>query len=174
MRIKSFVIVTFLIFLTNCGYSQIDEPSLGKDKIQSTAAFYDISDPLGVNIEVNLWGFVKYPGRYKIPYNSTLLDLLSFSGGPVESSDLREIRILRSGNDSLKTKSKIIKINYNDLLWEDNVDQSNLNNPVLEASDVILVKQQRRYTLRDNLLIILPIVSSIVSIATLIITITRN
>lgn len=174
MRIKSYVIVIFLIFLTNYSYSQIDEPTLGKDKIQSTAAFYDISDPLGVNIEVNLWGFVKYPGRYKIPYNSTLLDLLSFSGGPVENSDLREIRILRPGNDSLKTKSKIIKIDYNDFLWEENISQNSIKNPVLESGDVILVKQERRYTLRDNLLIVLPIVSSIVSIATLIVTITRK
>ena len=147
---------------------------MGNDKIQTTAAFYDISDPLGVNIEVNLWGFVKYPGRYKIPYNSTILDLLSFSGGPGENSDLREIRIFRPGNDSLKTKNVVIKLNYDDLLWGDNINRSGIKNPILKSGDVVLVKQQRRYTLRDNLLIILPIVSSIISITTLIVTITRK
>ena len=173
MRIKSFVIVLFLIILSNYCYSQDEDLILGKQKDQSGPAFYDLSDPFGVNIEVNLWGFVKNPGRYKIPYKSTIIDLISYSGGPVENSDLKEIRILRPGNDSSKAKSKIIKVNYDDFLWGDKINENSIRNPVLQAGDVILVKQERRYTLRDNLLIVLPIVSSLVSIITLIITITK-
>ena len=148
MQIRTIFIVLLLSITVNYTHSQDDDLSLGNDKIQTTAAFYDISDPLGVNIEVNLWGFVKYPGRYKIPYNSTILDLLSFSGGPGENSDLREIRIFRPGNDSLKTKNVVIKLNYDDLLWEDNINRSGIKNPILKSGDVVLVKQQRRYTLR--------------------------
>jgi len=173
MKIRTIFIVLILIISINYIYSQNEELSPGQDKIQTTAAFYDISDPIGINIEVNLWGFVKYPGRYKIPYNSTILDLLSFSGGPVENSDLHEIRILRTGNDSLNIKSRIIKIDYNDLLWGEKINQ-NINNPVLQAGDVVLVKQEKRYSFRENLLLVLPIVSSIVAIATLIITLTRK
>lgn len=173
MKVKTIIIVLLLAFTVNYCYSQDNEVTLGKENVQTKAAYYDIGDPLGINIEVNLWGFVKYPGRYKIPYNTTILDLLSFSGGPTEDSDLKEIRILRPGNDSLKTKTTVIKLNYDDLLWGDKIGQSSIKNPVLKSGDVILVKQERRYTLRDNLLIVLPIVSTLFSIVTFIITLNK-
>ena len=71
----------FIILLTQILYTQDDDLKLGKTLQQNSASVFDLSDPKGVNIEVNLWGFVNYPGRYIIPYNSTLVDVLSFSGG---------------------------------------------------------------------------------------------
>jgi hypothetical protein len=173
MKVKTIIIVLLLTISVNYSYSQDDEVMLGKEKTLTTAAFYDLSDPMGVNIEVNLLGFVPHPGRYKIPYNTTILDLLSFSGGPAVDTDLKDIRIVRPGNDSLKTKITVIKLNYDDLLWEDEISQSSIKNPVLKSGDLILVKQEKRYTLRDNLLIVLPIVSTLFSIVTFIITLSK-
>jgi hypothetical protein len=152
-------------------YSQDNELKLGKTINQISGSVYDLSDPTGVNIEVNLWGFVRYPGRYIVPYNTTFIDLMSFSGGPTESSNLEEIRILRPAKDSTSLKSTILKLNYDDLLWGDKIKQSKKNNPILQAGDIILIMEQKRYSLRDNLLLIIPIFSGIISLATFIITI---
>ena len=161
----------FIILILQISYSQDDDFKLGKTQNQPTASVYDLSDPRGVNIEVNLWGFVKYPGRYIIPYNSTLVDVMSYSGGPIQSSNLEEIRILRPPKDSLNGKNTLIKLNYDDLLWGDNVKQSKISNPVLQSGDIIIVMEEKRYTLRDNLYIILPIVTSLITLATFILTI---
>lgn len=163
----------FLILLMQISYSQDDDFKLGKTLNFSTASLFDLSDPTGLNIEVNLWGFVKHPGRYIIPYNSTLIDVISFSGGPNETSNIEEIRILRQSKDSLNSKNTVIKLNYNDLLWGDNIKHTKLTNPVLQAGDIILVMEENRYSLRDNLALILPIVTSIITLATFIITINK-
>ncbi len=34
--------------------------------------YYDYSDPESINIKVSVWGFVKYPGRYVIPEQTTV------------------------------------------------------------------------------------------------------
>ncbi len=154
-------------------YSQDDKLILGKSTKSVMAAVYDLSDPNGVSIEVSLWGFIGAPGRYIIPHKSTIMDLLTYAGGPLENSNLEEIRLLRPGNDSLKTKTKIIKLNYQDFLWNEDVKQVKINNPVLQAGDIIIVTQQKRTTLRDDIQFILPIVSAIVGFATFIITISK-
>lgn len=162
-----------MLLLCCTAFSQDNDLILGKEKSLTSAAFYDLSDPMGINIDVNLWGFVKLPGRYRIPYKSTFMDLMSFCGGPAENTNLKEIRIFRPGNDSLKTKSEIIKLNYEDLLWGD-INTRNIVNPALKSGDIILVMEDKRYTFRDNLLIILPVISSVLTIATLIITLTNK
>ncbi len=162
-----------VILLTQIAFSQEDDLKLGKTMQQTTASVFDLSDPKGVNIEVSLWGFVKFPGRYIIPYNSTLVDIISFSGGPTESSNLQDIRIFRQSKDSLNPKSSIIKLNYDDLLWDDEIKQGRLINPVLQSGDIILVRQENRYSFRENLSIILPIVTSVLSVATFIVTVSR-
>ncbi|PIE51638.1 hypothetical protein CSA37_10500 [Candidatus Fermentibacteria bacterium] len=47
-----------------------------------------------VNIQVNVWGEVRNPGRHFIPWNSDLRDALSAAGGPVSTADLSCIRIV--------------------------------------------------------------------------------
>ena len=154
--------------------AQIDSSLiLGLSQKNAAVSLFDLSDPTGINMEVNLWGFVRYPGRYRLPINTTFLDLLSFSGGPLEESNLEDIRIMRNMNDPTK-KATVIKLNYEDLLWEDQVSTQTKPNPVLQPGDVILVLREKRYTFRDYLQIYVPIITSLVSIATLLITISRN
>ena len=172
MKIHVFSSILLLILFYSLGNAQDKEVIIGKDNASSTAAVYDLSDPMNINIEVNLWGFVRYPGRYKIPYNTTFLDLISYAGGPIEESNLKEIRLFRLGTDSLSKKNQIIKLNYEDLVWEEKVKSVKIN-PVLEAGDIIIVMQERRYTFRDNMSFILPIFSTVLTIATFIITIIK-
>jgi protein involved in polysaccharide export with SLBB domain len=162
-----------LLLTVNTVQAQDDDDDLilGKSKKEINAAVYDLSDPTGVNIEVNMWGFVRYPGRYRVPLKTRFMDLMTYAGGPIENSDLQEIRILRNtGNPD--AKPELIKLNYNDLMWEENISSKPKQNPELKPGDVIIVKEQRRYTFRDDLGVILPIVTTLVSVATLIVTIT--
>jgi hypothetical protein len=175
---KFFLMKLFLGFLVltisfHITYSQDDDNLiLGKSNKQTTAAVYDLSDPTGVNIEVSLWGTIRYPGRYRVPVNSTFLDLMSYAGGPLETSNLEDIRIMRETNNPAK-KPQVIKLNYNDLLWGDQVKTERRLNPLLQSGDIILVLEQKRYTFRDNFIFFLPIVSSIIGIITLIITLRK-
>jgi protein involved in polysaccharide export with SLBB domain len=162
-----------LIVIIHLIPAQDNDIIIGKPPNTTTAAVYDLSNPEGVNIEVNLWGFVRYPGRYKIPYNTTFLDLISYSGGPTESSNLTDIRIVRNLTDSSKAKTEVIKLNYNDFLWGDKVKINNKFNPVLKSGDVILVLEEKRYTSRENFAFYMPIVVSLITLATFIVTLTK-
>lgn len=169
-------IVSLVVFLIISGfsYSQIDSSLiLGLSQKNNIGTIFDLSDPTGVNMEVNLWGFIRNPGRYRVPINTTFMDLLTFSGGPIEESNLEEIRIIRGANET-GNKPAVIKLNYDDLLWGEQVSTKPKNNPVLLPGDYIIVQREKRYTFRDYLQIYVPIITSLVSIATLLITISRN
>lgn len=171
---KFIVCAAVFLVLSNVTYSQIDSSLiLGLSTKNNSAALYDLSDPSGVNMEVNLWGYVRYPGRYRIPYNTTFMDLISYSGGPTDESNFKEIRIIRDANDKSK-KPTVIKLDYEDVLWEENVSMTAKMNPQLQPGDVVVVMKEKRYTFRDDLTIIIPIITSLISIATFIITLSNN
>src|ERR1051325_3492075 len=119
------------------GYSQDDDLIIGTNTYKPSAALYDLSDPKGVNMEVNLWGTVKIPGRYRVPVNTTFLDLMSYAGGPAENSKLDDIRIFRTHKDQ-GGKTEIIKLNYDDMMYSDN-PSGKRPNPLLQSDDVIIV-----------------------------------
>lgn len=173
-KLMKFILTLFVIFIaTEVTYSQVDSNLiLGLSQKNNAAALFDLSDPTGVNMEVNLWGYVRYPGRYRVPVGTRFIDIMSFSGGPIDESNLEEIRILRNTGDPTK-KPELIKINYDDLLWEDNISSKPKANPELQPGDVIAVLKERRYTFRENLGLYLPIFTTIISVATFIVTLNR-
>lgn len=167
-----YLLIASVMLLWFQTYSQDDDLILGNIK-NDNAALFDLSDPTGINMEVNLWGFVRYPGRYRVPVKTTFLDLMSYSGGPTNESNLEEIRILRNGNDPSKNP-EIIKLNYDDLLWGENVSKKQKLNPQLKPDDVVIVLQEKRYSFKEDVSFYLPIITSIISISTLIITIANQ
>jgi hypothetical protein len=102
---KQLLIAAVMLLIASNVLSQDDDLILGNIK-NDNAALFDLSDPMGINMEVNLWGFVRYPGRYRVPVKTTFLDLMTYSGGPTNESNLKEIRILRNGNDTAKAPEK--------------------------------------------------------------------
>jgi len=48
---------------------------------------------------VNVWGEVRSPGVYMIPWDSDLRDALSAAGGPTSTADLSSIKIILTGID---------------------------------------------------------------------------
>ncbi len=60
-------------------------------------AYYDFKSGTGCDIKVSIWGYVRNPGRYNIPCESTILELLSFAGGPAPGAELNTLKIIRRG-----------------------------------------------------------------------------
>ena len=44
---------------------------------------------------VHVWGEVKNPGEYRVPYETNLVELISKAGGPTEYANLSKIRLTR-------------------------------------------------------------------------------
>ncbi|HZK77099.1 MAG TPA: SLBB domain-containing protein [Candidatus Kapabacteria bacterium] len=85
-----------------------------------------------IQIDVNLWGFVGAPGHYRVPSSTSLVELLSFAGGPTAQARLVDIRIVHADTAAQKRVEM-----YNLESYRDNGDLS--QNPLLEPGDTIIV-----------------------------------
>jgi hypothetical protein len=171
MKLKS---VLILIIGTHCLFAQIKDYELGKSLLdirynQQTGNF-DLSDPESVNIKVSVWGFVQYPGKYTVPIYTTVVDLLSYAGGPTADSDLEDLRLYRVVKDSL---NYLIKFNYNDIMWESELKTRHRRIPTLEAGDILIITGSPRLYFKDYFHIALSITSTLISLAILIINIVK-
>jgi hypothetical protein len=158
-----------LIFLTGISFAQNDDYQLGlsQDLIrQNQGAYYDYSDPGGLNIKVSVWGYVKYPGRYIIPDKSIINDLISYSGGISDDSKINEMRIFRINPDS---SQEMLLYNYEDLWWSETL-QKQITISTLQPGDVLIVPGRPRWYWENYLTLTLSIVGVLLSLATLIIT----
>jgi hypothetical protein len=175
---KSHFLVLVLIFLSSIAQSQDDKVKVGykPQQFSQTGGFFDYSDPDKVNIEVNVWGYVRYPGKYMIVRGKTMLDVLSYAGGPVTDAQTEKLRLFRPKNDSLNIpKDQILYFDYNDLLWGKEVkDISQRNNTVMLPGDVLIVPGYQRLFFRDDLLLVLAITSTLVSLGILAVSIVNT
>ncbi|MCE1165766.1 MAG: SLBB domain-containing protein [Bacteroidetes bacterium] len=169
------VILLSLVFMTS--YAQDDKIKVGAYERQNMiGGYFNFGDPNKVNIEVNVWGYVKNSGKYLVPRGTTLLDLITYAGGPATDADLDKIRVYRPKNDSLGiTKDKIFYFDYNDLIWEEKVkDKDYRVNPEIEPGDMVILPGSPRYFFRENLTFIMSISSFLLSAAILIVSVTKK
>ncbi|HKJ81749.1 MAG TPA: SLBB domain-containing protein [Ignavibacteriaceae bacterium] len=171
---NTFFAFFFLLILSLPAFAQNSDVQIGSSmnqlRIPSAGGFFDYSDPSTVNIKVAVWGFVKYPGKYIIPSYSNVNDLLSYAGGPEDAARLQEMRIIRTNADSSQT---IIPLDYKDILFNLNV-KNNPQAPLLHAGDVLMVTGEPRLYFKDYLSIGLSVVSTLISIATLVVLVVRK
>jgi protein involved in polysaccharide export with SLBB domain len=170
MKINDSFLAWFLllVFISINLFAQ-DDIQIGqgpKAKAFSNAALYDYSNPETINIKVMIWGYVKFPGQYIVPSRSGVNDLISLAGGPTSDADVDELKLFRINQDSSQS---IIMFNYSDLLWTN----SSLSNPVkipkLRAGDILLVPGSPKWYLKDYVSLVLSVVSTFASIATLLV-----
>jgi len=171
MRNISFIsfVIIFISISTNSIFAQDEDYQLGLNQNslhQNQGAYYDYSDPGGLNIKVSVWGYVKYPGRYVIPQRSDIKDLISLAGGISDDSNLDEIRIYRLLPDSTQ---QMIKFDYSELWWNEDLSKD-LKLYKLEAGDVLIVPGRPRLYWENYLTLTLSAVGLLLSLATLIIT----
>ena len=169
-------IILLLIVSSNVSYSQDDRERIGEDELlKSGPNYYNYSDKDKVNIEVSLWGYVKNPGKYLIPRGTTAIELITLGGGPTTEALLNDVRLVRMKNDSLNISSdQIIRMDYNDFLWEEQIRSGTKKNPVLLPGDMVLLPGEPRYFFRDNLGIILSISSFLLTATVLVINIVKD
>ncbi|MFI5201358.1 MAG: polysaccharide biosynthesis/export family protein [Candidatus Kapaibacterium sp.] len=111
---------------TGSGASQPLNPSTPNMPI------YNVMRGGEIQIDVNLWGFVGSPGHYRVPSSTSLVELLSFAGGPTAQARLVDIRIVHADTAAQKRVEM-----YNLESYRDNGDLS--QNPLLEPGDTIIV-----------------------------------
>lgn len=172
MKLKILPILFFVFSLSLL--AQVKDYEIGAsplDRSYRTGGFYDYSDPTSVNMKVAVWGFMRYPGRYVVPVNTTVSDLLSYAGGPTDDANLEDIRLYRVMEDSTQI---MIKIDYNDLFWEDRLESRKKYVPNLKGGDILLVPGAPRLYFKDWFSITLSVVSTLISLSILIINIVRK
>lgn len=170
---KIFSLGLLLMLLSISSFAQTGAYELGAKGLDGArrnmyGGFYDYSDPEAVNISVSVWGFVKYPGKYQIPDYTSVIDLMSFVGGPTDDSNLDELRIYRLDDNN---NERMIPIDFNDLMWEDGLEGKYRTVPQLKPSDILVVPGEPRMYFVDWLSLGLMIVSALSSLSILIITI---
>ena len=168
----NFIIIAIFIFASSIITAQEDDYQIGINtglRTYNQGALYDYSDPNGINIKVAVWGYVKFPGKYVIPIRSDIKDLISYAGGIDDDSYLDDLRIYRLNKDSSQT---LLKFNYEDLWWSEDL-KDELQIQKLQPGDILVVPGRPRLYFENYLSLILGVVTTIVSIATLIITINK-
>ena len=168
----NFIIITILILASSILTAQDDDYQIGINtgmRTYNQGAYYDYSDPNGINIKVAVWGYVKFPGKYTIPIRSDIKDLLSYAGGVDDNSFLDDLRIYRLDKDSMQV---MLKFNYEDIWWGEDL-KGELKLQKLKPGDILVVPGRPRLYFENYLSIILGVVTTLVSIATLIITINK-
>ncbi len=99
----------------------------------SPAAYYYISKSGEITMPINLWGYVKNPGRYEVPISTDLVQLVSFAGGPLADANLTDVKITRVMRRDTQLRKVEFSVNLKHL---DQIDEMALN---LQAGDTILI-----------------------------------
>lgn len=166
-----FILVLSMISLS----AQVKDYQLGADLLamrnNMQGGYFNYSDPEAININVSVWGWVKYPGRYKVPIYTTTIDLLSYAGGPTDAADLGDLRLYRLNEDSTQA---MMKFNYNDLVYESKLESRFRKIPKLEAGDVLVIPGEPRLYFKDHFSIWMSVFSVLISLSILVLNIVRN
>lgn len=174
MKITAVFILLFILNLPGLSFAQVTDYELGSsllNRYSQQTGFFDLSDPNAVNIKVAIWGFVRYPGKYVVPSYTTVLDLLSYAGGPSESTDLDKLRLYRIKEDG---KQELVLFDYNDIMWSEKIEKRFRSIPDLEAGDILIVPGSPRYYTRDDISFWVSITSALVTIAILVLNLIGN
>ncbi|MBN1540809.1 hypothetical protein JW992_01595 [candidate division KSB1 bacterium] len=103
---------------------------------RGTAAQYFLGSEDQVLMPVNVWGFVQKPGQYMVPFDTDLISLLSFAGGPREEAKITGIKVVRANQAQTAAPDQtVIQVDVKKFLES---GDSNLI-PVLRPGDTIVV-----------------------------------
>lgn len=168
MNIKLIISILLITGFQTFLFSQDDIQigSLGSRSGQAGGLF-DYSNPNTVNIKVQLWGYVRYPGSYIVPAGTSVNELISFAGGPNNDASLNDIRVTKIKEGA---PTKMLKYNYNDMMWEDEI-KNQISYVKLEAGDIVVVPGEPRYFVREDVAFYLGIVTTLASLTALILSI---
>jgi polysaccharide biosynthesis/export protein len=122
----SFSLIALMIAMT----ARAQEPASLE---QPRAAQYFLGSQDQVLMPVNVWGFVHKPGQYMVPYETDLISLLSFAGGPREEARIKSIRLVRPDNGG--GAAQVIEVDVKKYLESGKASEI----PVLRPGDTVVV-----------------------------------
>ena len=163
--IKISILSLVILFSFSFCKAQEKNTQLGSSNFNTKNAMFDYSDPEAVNIKVSVWGAVKYPGKYLIPNYTSVLDLISYAGGPDGNAAMDELKLYRIDKNG---KEKLIDFNYNDIVYGDKLEVKNRIVPKLEPGDFLIIPSRNTTSFREYLNIGLQIISVVVSVISII------
>ncbi len=100
----------------------------------SAPSAYFFGQGQGILIDVNLWGQVRSPGKYYVPYNTDLVSLLSIAGGPAPTAKLDDIRIVRYARADSAVVEKVVRVDIDKF-----IETGEQNFPALLRGDTVIV-----------------------------------
>lgn len=159
---KRLIFLLLCLVLTTAAMAQTNDYRIGSSTYgtQRSGGFYDYSEPQTVNIKVSIWGFVRFPGRYLIPINTTTQELISYAGGPNEDAQLEDIRLYRTMDTG---ESVLIKMDLNDLMWEETLKNTKKVDFQVKAGDILLIPGTQRLYFSNYLQLTLAVFSALIS-----------
>ncbi|MES3038098.1 MAG: hypothetical protein V4736_09350 [Bdellovibrionota bacterium] len=168
-RISAAVISFSLIMQSTFAWGQLRESSAAGIDIkapQQTAEYIFRNTPRDNLIAIQLFGSVERPGLYYVPEDTDLMKLLILSGGVLNSAEMEEIIVRKSGKSWLGLEMKYIE-QKSPQTYEVNVDSLLREAPALrplrlEHQDFVYVPQKTSMISND--------VSKVVTIGSVLLT----
>lgn len=173
MGVKLRKLLSLIIFfsLVYISYGQDVKIGAQENLYRQQGGFYDYSDPRYVNIMVNIWGYVRYPGKYYVPEQSKIIDLISYAGGPIPDAHLDDVRLYRTNQMG---STEFMKFNIEDLMFKSKNVTNVESLPQLKAGDIVVVPGEPRLYLRDYISITATVTSTLVSILTFVLVVLKK
>lgn len=153
-------------------YAQNDTRVTGEELKKTGTNYFNYSDPGKVNIEINVLGGVRYPGKYLVPEGTNVIELLSLSGGVLREETTDNIKLIRATQRSGNLyDNNIITLNYREIFEDEKLKSVNKSNPLLVHGDILVVPITPEKTFWDIFRDISLVVTPLASLAILIISI---
>lgn len=178
MNLKtSLILITiFLAASFNLSYAQDTTTLVGRDLLMKTGTtVYNFSNPNKVNFEVIVWGGVRLPGKYIIPEGTTLIDVITLSGGPSNIGVIESFRLIRGRDVNGKyTSNEVLNLNYSDFFSREQTGQFVKNNPLMRPGDIIVFPIEEEKDFWFYTKEVLTVLTPLLTLASLIVTISNK
>lgn len=132
-------------------------------------SYYDYTTGSTLPIDINVWGFVASPGKYRVPSSTKLIQMISFAGGPTDRARLSDIRILHDLTIDSTIVEPVVILNLEE--YQKSGDPS--LNPILYPNDTIIVPGDALNVFREVLGIIRDVALVLGTLIALFVTIKR-
>ncbi|MEN3038048.1 MAG: SLBB domain-containing protein [Candidatus Kryptonium sp.] len=139
--------ILLILMFASMSFAQIfDSPKIVTGG--GSSAYYFVGKTGELTITVNLWGFVRNPGRYEVPSSTDLVQLISYGGGPLKEAKLKDVKIIRNVREDTTIVEKVIKVNVEKII------EDGEPSPLLLPGDTVVVPGGSIDVIKDILAIL--------------------
>jgi hypothetical protein len=140
--------IILLLFFASISFAQLFESGTRIVTGGGSSAYYFVGKTGELTITVNLWGFVRNPGRYEVPSSTDLVQLISYGGGPLKEAKLKDVKIIRNVREDSTIVEKVIKVNVEKII------EDGEPSPILLPGDTVVVPGASIDVIKDILAIL--------------------